>query len=108
MYACILYGSLVVKSQKVIGGGQAVETHYRVWIVRYEGWPPDVWHNIPAGAIAVEPAEQGTMSRRQARRYIEAFNRTVQVSRQKIWAVALPVDIRYIGDPQPGEALSRA
>ena len=63
------------------------------------------WHDVPAGAIAVEPAERGTMSARQARRYVEAFNRAVQERPQKIWAVALPVAVRYVGDPQPGDAV---
>ncbi len=80
-------------------------TRHRVWIVRYEGWRPGTWHDIPAGAIAVEPAERGTMTTRQARRYVEAFNRAAQNGPRKTWAVALPVTIRYVGDPQPGEAL---
>lgn len=81
-------------------------TRYRVWIVRCEGWrPADGWRDAPAGAIAVEPAERGTMSARQARRYVEAFNRSAQNGPRKIGVVALPVAIRYLGDPQPGEAI---
>ena len=49
---------------------------YRVWIVRYESRQPDTWHAVPPGAIAVEPAERGTMS------------------------------VRYLGDPQPGETVA--
>ena len=60
------------------------------------------WHDVPAGAIAVEPAEPGTMTVRQAGRYVEAFNRAAQSGPRKIWAVALPVTVRYVGDPQPG------
>ena len=81
-------------------------TRHRVWIVRYEGWRPGAWGDVPAGAVAVEPAERRTMTARQARRYVEAFNRAVQDSPQKIWAVALPVSIRYVGDPQPGQAIA--
>jgi hypothetical protein len=82
-----------------------VGTRYRVWIVRYEGWRPEAWHDVPAGAIAVEPAERRAMTIRQARRYVEAFNRAVGSGPRKIWAVALPVAIHYVGDPQPGEAI---
>ena len=81
-------------------------TRYRVWIVRYQQRPPATWHDVPPGAIAVEPAEQGTMTAGRARQYVEAFNRAVQEGRRKIWAVALPVVIHYMGDPQPGKALT--
>ena len=80
-------------------------TRYRVWIVRYEGWRPGAWCDMPAGAVAVEPAEQRTMTVRQARRYVEAFNRAAQSGPRKVWAVALPVTVCYVGDPQPGEAV---
>jgi broad specificity phosphatase PhoE len=83
-----------------------VETRYRVWIVRFEQWQPDDWHDVPPGAIAVEPAERGTMTGRRARQYVEAFNRAAHDGRRRIWAVALPVTIRYLGDPRPGETLA--
>jgi hypothetical protein len=82
-----------------------VATRYRVWIVRYQQQPA-AWHDVPPGAVAIEPAERGTMTGRRARQYVEAFNRAAQNGRRKIWAVALPVVIRYMGDPQPGETLS--
>jgi hypothetical protein len=83
-----------------------VEIRRRVWIVRYQGERPDRWGDVPAGAIAVEPAERRTMAARQAQRYVEAFNRAAQNGPRKVWAVALPVTIRYVGDPQPGEAVA--
>jgi hypothetical protein len=81
----------------------AVGIPCRVWIVRYEDSPPTEWHDVPRGAVAVEPAETGAMSTRRARRYVEAFNRAALGGTQKVWAVALPVTIRYDGDPLPGE-----
>ena len=81
-------------------------TRYRVWIVRYQGCPPEAWHNIPADAIAVEPAERGTLTARQTRHYVQAFNRAARTGSQKIWAVAVPVALHYVGDPQPGEPLA--
>jgi hypothetical protein len=77
----------------------------RVWIVRYEGSPPNCWHDVPAGAVAVEPAEGQAMSARRARRYVEAFNRSALGGAQKVWAVAVPVRICYEGDARPGECL---
>jgi hypothetical protein len=94
------------QGRRILGEGKTVVSRYRVWIVRYEGCRPEAWHDLPAGAIAVEPAERGSMSARRARQYVEAFNRAAQGGRQKIWAVALPVAIRYVGDPQPGQAVS--
>jgi hypothetical protein len=84
-----------------------MRSHYRVWIVRYrEGWRPSQWHDVPPDAVAVEPAERGVMSGRLARNYVEAFNRVAQAGARRLWAVALPVTIRYAGDPRPGQLLS--
>jgi hypothetical protein len=88
------------------GRGHTTGNRRRVWIVRYDGQPPATWHDTPAGAVAIEPAEQRTMTPRRASRYVEAFNRAARHGSRKIWAVALPVTIRYEGDPRPGERLS--
>ena len=82
---------------------QTVENRCRVWIVRYEGAAPAAWHDVPAGAVAIEPAEGRAMTARRASRYVEAFNRAALRGTQKVWAVALPVTIRYEGDARPGE-----
>jgi hypothetical protein len=79
---------------------------FRVWIVMYEGTTPAHWQEIPPKAIAMEPAEIGTMSARQASQYVETFNRTASTNPHKYWAVALPVTIRYEGDPQPGSPVA--
>lgn len=105
MYACILYREKVVKGES-FSGRKIVAGRYRVWIVRYESRPPDTWHGVPLGAIAVEPAERGTMSGRRARGYVEAFNRSAQRGGRKIWAVAVPVAVRYLGEPRSGEKLA--
>jgi hypothetical protein len=78
---------------------------WRVWIVRCEGFQPTDWHEAPPEAVAVEPAEEGTMRAEAARRYVEAFNRAARAGPRRVWAVALPVAVRYEGDPRPGEPL---
>jgi hypothetical protein len=83
----------------------ASKNRYRVWIVRYEGPAPRHWLDVPPGAVAVEPAENRAMTARQARHYIESFNREVCKGVRKIWTVAVPVTIRYEGDPQPGRVI---
>jgi hypothetical protein len=84
------------------------EERFRVWIVAYEGPRPADWRAAPGQAVAVEPAETGTMSARQAGLYVEAFNRSAAASQPPRWAVALPVTIRYEGDPQPGQPLGES
>jgi hypothetical protein len=78
---------------------------YRVWIVAYRHWHPQSCSDVPPDAVALEPAEEGIMSGRQAARYVEAFNRAVLGGRGGIWAVAIPVRVRYEGEPRPGQPL---
>ena len=78
---------------------------FRVWIARYDHWQPCGHGDVPAEATALEPAEHGTMSRSEATAYVEAFNRTALEGGRRIWAIALPVVVRYEGDPEPGETI---
>ena len=78
---------------------------FRIWIAGYDHWQPRGLRDVPPMGVALEPAEEGTMSQDEAAQYVEAFNRVALGGRQKIWAVALPVTIRYEGDPRPGEIL---
>ncbi len=87
------------------GKARAAASRCRVWIVRYAAAAPADWHDVPAGAVAVEPAERRLMTTSQAERYVEAFNREALGRGRRVWAVALPVRIRYEGDPRPGELL---
>lgn len=86
-------------------GGSRRATRYRVWIARYQHKAPASYTQVPADAIACEPAEAETMSARQAVRYVEAFNRAALARRCRLWAVALPVEIRFEGEPCPGETI---
>jgi len=85
------------------GEKQAVENRCRVWIVRYGEAAPTGWHDVPPGAVAIEPAERHAMTASRAKRDVEAFNRAALARGRKVWAVALPVTIRYEGGPRPGE-----
>jgi hypothetical protein len=62
---------------------------------------------MPQQAVAVEPAEQGSMSRAAAARYVEAFNRAARQGGQEFWAIAVPVAVRYEGEPAAGQLLAR-
>ena len=81
------------------------QLRFRVWIVQYDHWQPSSHHDIPVEAIVLEPAEYGSMPRGEAALYVESFNRTALEGGRKIWAVAIPVVLRYEGDPQPGETI---
>ena len=78
---------------------------FRVWIARYEQGRPGDCGGVPPGAVAVEPAEEGTMSGEEAAVYVEAFNRAAYGRSGKLRAVALPVVVRYHGEPRPGQVI---
>jgi len=78
---------------------------FRVWIVRYEGWLPNGPRDLPHRAVALEPAEEEPMSSDEADGYTEAFNRAMLAEHRKLWAIRLPVEMRFMGEPQPGETL---
>jgi hypothetical protein len=97
----------------------------RVWIVGYSArdFRPVDWLDVPPNAVAIEPAETEPMSPDRAHRYVEAFNRAAfgcsseekpsekpekrGKKAKKRWAVAVPVAVRYDGEPRPGEKLTR-
>lgn len=76
---------------------------YRVWITRVSGWQPRGFADLPPTAVALAPAEEGLMSAPQAARYVQVFNRIVLRTGPKVWAIALPVAVRYEGDLVPGQ-----
>jgi len=76
-----------------------------VWIVQYDNWQPKDLYGVPPQAVALEPAERGTMSAIEAATYAEAFNRVALTAVRQRWAVVLPVEVRYEGEPQPGQVL---
>lgn len=80
---------------------------HRIWIVRYVGKTPDDWHDLPASGVALEPAEPGALPEKRARKYVEAFNRAALDRRQNVWAIAVPVTLRYEGDLTAGDVVGR-
>ncbi len=81
-------------------------SRYRVWIASCGHGRPQDGRDLPAEMVALRPAELGTMTRLQAARYVEAFNRAVLDADGDVWAVAVPVAICYEGDPRPGQTLT--
>ena len=88
---------------------------YRLWLVQCDiHWNPTRWDEVPSHALALEPVVDaalspvgdGCVSADQAAAYLEAFNQAMIAGDQRRWAVALPVEIRYDGEPSQGDDLA--
>jgi hypothetical protein len=75
---------------------------YRLWIATYTDWQPVRWNDAPPTATALEAVENGLYSADEAALFLEGFNGAVLQNKDPIWAVAVPVTIRFEGDAQPG------
>jgi hypothetical protein len=80
-------------------GGERV---FRLWIATYADWKPARWSDLPPRATAVEPVEEATYSADEAALFLEGFNSAMLECDRPIWAVAVPIVIRYEGDAVPG------
>jgi hypothetical protein len=80
--------------------------HYRVWIAACRDGRPQDCRKVPEDAVAVGPAEPGTMSAAEADKYVEAYNQASRSRRTPTWAVAVPVTVRYKGEPRPGQQIT--
>ena len=83
-------------------------TQYRVWLAACGASQPRHVRDWPAEAVALEPAEEGPFSLAQAVRYVEVFNRIAMARHLGVWAIALPVAVRYEGDLRVGQRLARS
>lgn len=78
---------------------------FRLWIVTYEDWQPARWSDTPPRATAVEAVDDALYSAEQATLFLHGFNAVLLSSDRPIWAVAVPVAVRYEGDAQVGAAV---
>lgn len=78
---------------------------YRVWVLKYNDWQPMSWSEVPPRGVVLEPAEPGCLSENEAAVFVETFNQSMLHQRRKLWAVSVPVAIRYLGDLRPGQVL---
>lgn len=76
---------------------------YRIWIMTFDEWRPQHWSEMPPFAKAVEPADEGLFSPDEAAAYLEGHNTTSLRLGNVRWAVAIPVQIRIVGDMSPGQ-----
>ena len=81
-------------------------TAYRIWLVRpATGWQPIAWDDLPASAVAVAIADVETMPAEKARAFLAGHNQAMLAEPPRLWAVAVPVQIAYLGDLSPGDVL---
>jgi hypothetical protein len=86
--------------QNMTTGGQPM---FRLWIATYVDWRPSHWNQTPPQATAVEPVENALYSDDEAALFLEGFNQSMLLEDgPRIWAVAVPVTVRYDGDARPG------
>jgi hypothetical protein len=78
---------------------------FRLWIARYDNWRPERWNDAPPQATALELIEDSSFSEEEARLFLEGFNSQMLAADRPLWAVAVPVVLRYDGDPRPGELI---
>ncbi len=76
---------------------------FRLWIASYEDWRPDGWRETPPSAVALMPAESGCYSAEEAAAYLEGFNARAARESRGLWAIAVPIVLRYDGEPRSGE-----
>ncbi|MGD9723287.1 MAG: hypothetical protein AB7O59_18360 [Pirellulales bacterium] len=76
---------------------------FRLWIASTTDWRPTQWHELPPRATALEPVDEGLYTVDEAALFVQEFNATMVADPQRqLWAVAVPVTVRYEGDAHTG------
>jgi hypothetical protein len=78
------------------------EPTFRLWIATCTDWRPTRWTDLPPRATALEPVDDAVYSAAEAALFLQGFNASMLDGTQPVWAVAVPVVIRYEGDAVPG------
>jgi hypothetical protein len=78
---------------------------FRLWIATYDNWRPSRWNDAPPTAVALEPVEEALYSAAEAALFLEGFNSSMLEYEKPIWAVAVPVTVRFEGDASCGSSV---
>jgi hypothetical protein len=76
---------------------------FRLWIGACGNWQPTAWTDIPATFVAIEPVDGECVSADAAAAFLEGYNGRMLSQTATHWAVAVPVEVRYQGDLEPGQ-----
>jgi hypothetical protein len=79
---------------------------YRVWVTHYRDWHPASWLDVPPVAVAIEPVSDATFSAEDAELFLQGFNSQLLQDTRGLWAVAVPITLRFEGDLHPGEEIA--
>ena len=77
-----------------------------MWITQYRHWRPTHWSEIPPEATAIQPLDGECISAEGAANLIEGFNQVMLERPRNVWAVAVPVVVRFEQDLQPGQSVT--
>jgi hypothetical protein len=75
---------------------------FRIWIATYADWRPGHWNDAPPRATALELVDDAAYSAEEAALFLQGFNTAMLEEDRPIWAIAVPVVVRYEGDAQVG------
>lgn len=79
---------------------------YRAWLVACPAdWQPERWDECPPTCIALEPAEMGYLLADEVNVFVRSFNTAMLRHPKRIWAVAVPVTLQFVGDLVMGQQL---
>lgn len=78
---------------------------FRLWLISCVDWRPQRWNEAPPQATALEPVAEGACSAAEAATFLEGFNTAMLSCDRGLWAVAVPVVLRYEGDARAGAAV---
>lgn len=89
----------------VSAGSEKERQRYRVWLVGFAAWEPQRWSDVPPEAVALEAAEDAWFSLDEAAVFVRSFNSAMLAHPKRIWAIPVPVVVRYEGDLTAGQTI---
>lgn len=78
---------------------------YRVWLVGFGDWQPERWSDVPPESVALEAAEESWLSIEEAAVFVRSFNSAMLTHPKRVWAIPVPVVVRYEGDLTAGQTV---
>ncbi|MBX3411561.1 MAG: hypothetical protein KF708_02495 [Pirellulales bacterium] len=89
----------------MVAAGSERGQKYRVWLVGFGEWEPERWSDVPPESVAIEAAEEGWLSVDEAAVFVRSFNTAMLTHPKRVWAIPVPVVVRYEGDLTAGQTV---
>jgi len=81
------------------------QQRFRVWLVGFGDWQPERWSDVPPESVALEAAEDSWLSLDEATVFVRSFNSAMLTHPKRVWAIPVPVVVRYEGDLTAGQTI---